>query len=119
MGAIGSRSSSEGRARVGNGIGTGENHGPRGRRSAWPRLTSVRAGRHRVVTCYLKLEPRDRAGKYLIKVKNRVREAIQSLPRLGLPRDVHEEVARDLDGSSRTAGPRPPPADAGRGDVRL
>ncbi|MGH7499702.1 MAG: hypothetical protein ACREL3_12725 [Gemmatimonadales bacterium] len=60
-------------------------------------LTSVRAGRHRVVTCYLKLEQRDRSrGKYFIKVKNRVREAIQSLPRLALPRDVHEEVERDL-----------------------
>ncbi len=62
------------------------------------RLTSVRAGRHRVVTCYLKLELRDRTrGKYLIKVKNRVRQAIQSLPRLGLPRAVQEEVGRDLD----------------------
>ena len=61
------------------------------------RLASTRAGRHRVVTCYLKLEPRDRTrGKYLIKVKNRVRETIQSLPRLGLPRDVEDEVGRDL-----------------------
>jgi peptide subunit release factor 1 (eRF1) len=51
-----------------------------------------------VVTCYLKLEPRDRSrGKYLIKLKNRARAVTQALPRLGLPRAVHEEVARDLE----------------------
>lgn len=95
MAAIGSRSFFEGR-KVGNGRGRARIEAPAvDERLA--RLTSVRAGRHRVVTCYLKLEPRDRnRGKYLIKVKNRVREAIQSLPRLGLPRDVHEEAERDL-----------------------
>jgi peptide subunit release factor 1 (eRF1) len=62
------------------------------------RLTTVDAGRHRVVTCYIKLEPRDRSrGKYLIKLKNRVRAALQGLPRLGLDRTVHDEVARDID----------------------
>jgi peptide subunit release factor 1 (eRF1) len=62
------------------------------------RLTTVRSGRHRVVTCYLKLEPRDRTrGKYLIKIKNRVRDAIRALPRLGLERPVQEAVERDLD----------------------
>jgi len=51
-----------------------------------------------VVTCYLKLEPRDRSrGKYLIKVKNRVKDAVQGLPRLGLERSATEEVLRDLD----------------------
>jgi len=51
-----------------------------------------------VVTCYLKLEPRDRSrGKYLIKLKNRVRAVQQALPRLALDRAVHEEVTRDLD----------------------
>jgi peptide subunit release factor 1 (eRF1) len=51
-----------------------------------------------VVTCYLKLEPRDRArGKYLIKLKNRMRAVTQALPRLGLDRAVHDEVLRDLD----------------------
>ena len=61
------------------------------------RLTHVRPGEHRVVTCYLKLEPRDRSrGKYLIKVKNRVKSALQSLPRLGLHREISDEVARDL-----------------------
>ena len=62
------------------------------------RLTGVRPGKHRVVTCYLKLEPRDRSrGKYLIKVKNRVKAAVQGLPRLGLDRSVEEQVRRDMD----------------------
>src|SRR5437773_2684014 len=62
------------------------------------RLTRVRPGRHRVVTCYLKLEPRDRSrGKYLIKVKNRVKSAVQALPRLGLERAAAEAVTRDLE----------------------
>jgi peptide subunit release factor 1 (eRF1) len=51
-----------------------------------------------VVTCYQKLEPRDRSrGKYLIKLKNRVREVVQALPRLGLDRAAQEEVSRDLE----------------------
>jgi peptide subunit release factor 1 (eRF1) len=61
-------------------------------------LTAVAPGPHRVVTCYLKLEPRDRSrGKYLIKLKNRVRAVLQALPRLELERAVHEEVVRDLE----------------------
>jgi peptide chain release factor subunit 1 len=62
------------------------------------RLTAVAAAPHCVVTCYLKLEPRDRTrGKYLIKLKNRVRGVLHALPRLGLDRPVHEEVVRDLE----------------------
>jgi peptide subunit release factor 1 (eRF1) len=62
------------------------------------RLTSVQPGPHRVVTCYLKLEPRDRSrGKYLIKLKNRVREVSQGLSRLGLERKVQYEVESDLE----------------------
>jgi peptide subunit release factor 1 (eRF1) len=62
------------------------------------RLTSVRPGKYRVVSCYLKLEPRDRSrGKYLIKLKNRVRQTIQALPRLELGRETLEQVERDLD----------------------
>lgn len=61
------------------------------------RLNQLRPGRHRVVTCYLKVEPRDRArGKYLIKVKNRVRALEQALPSLGLDRDVLDAVRADL-----------------------
>ncbi len=62
------------------------------------RLGAVNAGRHRVVTCYLKLEPRDRSrGKYLIKLKNRVREVVQALPRLGLDRGAQDQVEQDLE----------------------
>ncbi|HEX7336942.1 MAG TPA: hypothetical protein VF252_07015 [Gemmatimonadales bacterium] len=62
------------------------------------RLTHVEVGEHRVVSCYLKLEPRDRSrGKYLIKLKNRVKSAAQALSRLGLDRTIAEEVIRDLD----------------------
>jgi peptide subunit release factor 1 (eRF1) len=51
-----------------------------------------------VVTCYQKLEPRDRSrGKYLIKLKNRIREVVQALPRLGLDRATQDEVERDLE----------------------
>ncbi len=75
------------------------------------RLAGLDAGRHRVVTCYQKLEPRDRSrGKYLIKLKNRVKEVVQALPRLGLDRAAQEEVARDLDriqSSLRTPGNLP------------
>jgi peptide subunit release factor 1 (eRF1) len=60
-------------------------------------LTRVQTGKHRVVTCYLKLEPRDRTrGKYLIKIKNRMKSAFQALPRLGLGREIADEVSRDL-----------------------
>ncbi|HKU60481.1 MAG TPA: hypothetical protein VJQ44_04625 [Gemmatimonadales bacterium] len=102
MGTIASRSSSD---RV-RGI-TAERAAPgRGRpRGSVPavaerlqRLSRIEAGPHRVVSCYLKLEPRDRSrGKYLIKVKNRVREVVGALPRLGLPRSVQIEVERDLE----------------------
>jgi len=86
------------RARGGNGRETGN-----GRLAASQlagvieRLTHVKAGKHRVVSCYLKLEPRDRSrGKYLIKLKNRVKSAAQAMPRLRLERSVSEAVVRDL-----------------------
>ncbi len=61
------------------------------------RLTRIQPGNHRIVSCYLKLEPRDRArSKYLVKLKNRVRQVEQALPRLGLDREIADEVARDL-----------------------
>jgi peptide subunit release factor 1 (eRF1) len=62
------------------------------------RLAAVQPGDHRVVSCYLKLEPRDRVrGKYLIKVKNRVRALQEALPRLGLDRQATDAVSADLD----------------------
>jgi peptide subunit release factor 1 (eRF1) len=42
--------------------------------TAVARLARVAPGRHWIVTCYLKLEPRDRTrGKYLIKMKTRTK----------------------------------------------
>jgi len=62
------------------------------------RLAHLDAGDHLVVSCYLKLEPRDRArGKYAIKLKNRLREWVGELERRELPRPVREAAARDLD----------------------
>jgi peptide chain release factor subunit 1 len=61
------------------------------------RLMHVRPGEHRVVSCYIKLEPRDRSrGKYLIKLKNRVRAVSAGLERLGLERPVRDAAERDL-----------------------
>ena len=61
------------------------------------RLNEYRPGKHRVVTCYLKVEPRDRArGKYLIKVKNRVRALESALPELGLERATVEAIRADM-----------------------
>jgi peptide subunit release factor 1 (eRF1) len=61
------------------------------------RLTKLRTDDHRIVTCYLKVEPRDRTrGKYLIKLKNRMREVERALDGLDLPRGVREEVSADL-----------------------
>jgi len=101
MAAIGSRSSSDRRRTA---IRPGSNGRGRAKAAApalaerLARLTTVRVGPHRVVTCYLKLEPRDRSrGKYLIKLKNRMRAVMQALPRLGLERQVQDEVARDLE----------------------
>ncbi|MFL5472254.1 MAG: hypothetical protein ACJ8AM_07870 [Gemmatimonadales bacterium] len=61
------------------------------------RLTRIQPDPYRVVSCYLKLEPRDRSrGKYLIKLKNRIKAAVHGLPRLGLDREIAEPVLRDL-----------------------
>jgi peptide subunit release factor 1 (eRF1) len=61
------------------------------------RLASIAPGRHWVVTCYLKLEPRDRMrGKYLIKMKNRVREREAQLARQPLSHEDREAIAASL-----------------------
>jgi peptide chain release factor subunit 1 len=45
----------------------------------------------------LKLEPRDRTrGKYLIKLKNRIRERLDWLDQRGVPRATREGIERDL-----------------------
>jgi len=61
------------------------------------RLVRLQGGRHWIVSCYLKLEPRDRSrGKYLIKLKNRIREVSEALPAEGLSRAELEQVMADL-----------------------
>src|SRR5206468_14591 len=62
------------------------------------RLPAIVPGSHRVVSCYLKLEPRDKTrGKYLIKMKNRIREALALLEGQTLDRAVRDAVAADLE----------------------
>lgn len=62
------------------------------------RLTKLRTEDHRIVSCYLKVEPRDRArGKYLIKLKNRIRQMQAGLSDVGLDKGIQAEVAADLD----------------------
>jgi len=52
---------------------------------------------HWVASCYLKLEPRDRARKkYLIKLKNRIRAREEWLAGQDLPRNELEALKRDL-----------------------
>ncbi len=66
-------------------------------RAAIARLASIAPGPHWVVTCYLKLEPRDRTrGKYLIKMKNRVRERELAVARQPLSREDREAIAASL-----------------------
>ena len=61
------------------------------------RLVRFDPGRHWVVSCYLKLEPRDRArGKYLIKLKNRIKDRLAWLDGQDVDRTVRDEVERDL-----------------------
>ena len=61
-------------------------------------LTELGSSEHWVVSCYLKLEPRDRSrGKYLIKLKNRIKGQLKWLEQQGLERQERETVARDLD----------------------
>jgi peptide chain release factor subunit 1 len=67
-------------------------------RAAVERLSRIPPGAYQVVSCYLKLEPRDKTrGKYLIKMKNRVRAALAALERQGLERAVRDAVAADLE----------------------
>jgi len=60
-------------------------------------LAAIAPGPHWVVSCYLKLEPRDKTrGKYLIKMKNRVRETVATLATRPLERADREAIAADL-----------------------
>ena len=69
----------------------------RNARDALQRLARVQPGDHWVVSCYLKLEPRDRTrGKYLIKMKNRVKEQEAALARQPLSHQDREAIAHAL-----------------------
>lgn len=69
-------------------------------RSLWPLvawLTELGTTEHWVVSCYLKLEPRDRSrGKYLIKLKNRIKERLAWLDARDVSRQEREAVETDL-----------------------
>ena len=66
-------------------------------RAAVRRLSAIAPGARQVVSCYLKLEPRDKTrSKYLIKMKNRVKQAAAELERRPLERGAREAVAADL-----------------------
>src|SRR5688572_26703069 len=59
-------------------------------------LLRMKPGNHPVVTCYLKIEPRDRArNKYLTKVKNRVKELQYALPSLRWTREQQDAIKAD------------------------
>jgi peptide chain release factor subunit 1 len=67
-------------------------------REAVERLAAVLPGAAPVVSCYLKLEPRDKTrGKYLIKMKNRLKEVAADLARRPLERKGREAAIADLE----------------------
>ncbi len=62
------------------------------------RIAAVGTTEHWVVSCYLKLEPRDRSrSKYVIKLKNRIKERLAWVERQGISRGEREIVSRDID----------------------
>src|SRR6266850_4094213 len=62
------------------------------------RLAAIEPGPYWVVSCYLKLEPRDRTrGKYLIKLKNRIRSRLDWLASESIQRAERDAIARDLE----------------------
>jgi peptide chain release factor subunit 1 len=67
-------------------------------RAVVDRLTRFDPAGQWVVSCYLKLEPRDRSrGKYLIKLKNRLKDRLTLLASLDLEREAREGIVQDLD----------------------
>lgn len=62
------------------------------------RLAAIPAGQHPIVSLYLKLEPRDRArGKYLIKLKNRMKAAAEAVAVQGFSAEEQKQIASDFD----------------------
>src|SRR2546430_14168416 len=67
-------------------------------RGAAERLAGLEPGPFQVASCDLKLEPRDKArAKYLIKIKNRIKQIASDLGRRALDHAQRERVAADLD----------------------
>lgn len=61
-------------------------------------LLRMKPGPHPVITCYLKIEPRDRTRKkYLVKAKNRVKELEYSLPSFGWDKGQQDAIRGDLE----------------------
>ena len=78
-------------------VETKEPGGPPTLKALMDRFASVGTTEHWVVSCYLKLEPRDRArGKYQIKLKNRIKQRLHALDELGLSRTEQDTFDRDL-----------------------
>ena len=74
-----------------------EQGGPPTLKAIMDRFTGIGTTDHWVVSCYLKLEPRDRArGKYQIKLKNRIKQRMNALEDSGLSRSDRDEIDRDL-----------------------
>ncbi|MCH7874689.1 MAG: hypothetical protein IH965_05255 [Gemmatimonadetes bacterium] len=60
-------------------------------------LAGLDGGEHWVVSCYLKLEPRDRSrGKYLIKLKNRIKQRLAAFDEVRPERAARKAVQRDV-----------------------
>jgi peptide chain release factor subunit 1 len=79
------------------------------------RLMALGPTPHWVVSCYLKLEPRDRGrGKYLIKLKNRSKRLLAGLEARGVGRTERTAVERDLE-RIRAHLAQPSSLPAGRG----
>lgn len=71
--------------------------GPPTLKSLMDRFAKLGTTEHWVVSCYLKLEPRDRArGKYQIKLKNRIKQRMVALEDAGISRNEREVIDRDL-----------------------
>jgi peptide subunit release factor 1 (eRF1) len=78
-------------------VETKEQGGPPTLKSLMDRFASIGTTEHWVVSCYLKLEPRDRArGKYQIKLKNRIKQRQAALEDFGLTRTERDTIDRDL-----------------------
>jgi hypothetical protein len=61
------------------------------------RLLAIRRGSHPILSCYLRLEPQDRAGQaYLAEFRNRAKGLQSALAMLELERDERLSVERDL-----------------------